>query len=132
MAKRKLTPTEIEKRNLAVARELLVLCDEKRAEDAIALDMRGVCNFADIFLIATANSGPQIKGLVRDIELAMRSRRIKQLNRSGLTEGGWVVLDFGEIVVHLLTPEQRHFYRLEELWGDAPEIAAAPAAEGDS
>lgn len=112
----------VEKRNLALARIVARVCDEKRAEDILLLDLRRVCDFADFFVIATAVSGPQMKAIARDTEKSMKTERASLLARDGLDSGKWVLLDYGDVVVHLFSPQTREFYQLEHLWGDAERV----------
>jgi len=122
MAKRASPQAVTETRNLDLARRIAAICDEKRAEDLLIMDMRPVCDFTDFFVVATAESLPQMKAIARDVEKALKEERAHQLGRNGLDEGKWVLLDYGDVVLHLFDHETRDFYQLENLWGDAPKI----------
>ena len=94
---------------------------EKRAEDPVWLDVREVTDLADAFLIATMNNPRQGAAIVDACEQARKALGHKRLGIEGM-EGGassWVVLDYGDVIVHLLMPEQRGYYALEHLWADA-------------
>ncbi|MBN2714170.1 MAG: ribosome silencing factor [Planctomycetes bacterium] len=116
------TIAAVEKRNLALGKGLAKVCDERRAADIMVLDVRKICDFADVFLIATASSGPQIKGIAREVERFMAEEKVSLYARSGVSEGKWVVLDYGDIVVHIFNEAERIFYQLEDLWADAKEL----------
>ncbi len=113
------------------------LADDKLAEDVVLLDMREFCSFTDYFLIATGRNTRQVKGIYDEVLLKMRQEsRLFARGVAGETEADWIVIDFIDIVVHVMTPEQRTFYRLEELWSDVPRVAVElterPAAvDGD-
>lgn len=112
----------VEARNLKTAKRAAAICDEKRAEDILVLDLRKVCDFTDYFVIATASSGPQMRGISREMERALRDDGAKLLSKNGADDGKWSVLDFGDVVVHLFDQESRDFYQLEMLWGDAKRV----------
>lgn len=118
----KKTPSDIEERTRALACEAAKLCDEKRAESIRVLDVRHLCSYTDFLVIATVASAPQMKGVSRDIEKVMQQARLHQIHRAGIEEGSWVLLDYGDLLVHLFTPEMRDYYELDALWGDAPEL----------
>lgn len=106
----------------ALAREIAEICEDKRARDVTVLDMHGLCSYADFFVIATGASLPQMKGIQKDTDKRMSELGVKQLNRSGIEHGNWVLLDYGDVILHLFDEQTRDFYRLEELWGDAPVL----------
>ncbi|MGF1571980.1 MAG: ribosome silencing factor [Sumerlaeia bacterium] len=96
--------------------------EETKAQDLVLLDLRGLCDFTDAFLICTGTSNVQIKAIARSIQAAFKEQKLG----TGTIDGGdgsvWVVLDFGDLVVHILNDETRDYYRLESLWGDAKII----------
>jgi len=97
---------------------------EKKASDLVELDLRGVLGYTDYFVICTGNTERQTKAIHDGILEGMKkdhgilARRVE-----GLPEGRWVLMDYLDVVVHIFTPETRGFYRLEQLWGDAPARA---------
>ncbi len=113
---------QTEKRNRRLAEHMADACEEKRAEDVAILDLRTVCDFTDFFVIATAANRPQMKAIVRDVEKTMKAERTHLLNRDGVGEGRWVLLDYGDVVLHLFDETTREFYQLEHLWGDAERV----------
>ena len=107
---------------LEQARRTAALCQEKLATDVTILDMRGVCDFTDFFVIATGTSDRQVKTIVDEVEKALRERGVKPVRREGETEGRWVLLDYVDVVVHVFAEEERDYYSLERLWSDAPRV----------
>lgn len=96
--------------------------ESKKAEDIVLLDLRGSCLFADYFVICTGSSERMIKALV---EVAAESAKRAQGNcarREGRPEGGWVLADFGDVILHAFSPEKREYYALERLWGQAKVV----------
>ena len=122
MATPKIDPATVEKRSLALATHAALLCHEKRATDIMLLDLRSVCGYTDFFVIATSTSAPQMKGISREVEKAMKEQKAHLLSREGIGVGGWSLLDYGDVVVHLFDEATREFYQLEHLWGDAKVV----------
>ncbi|MHC4953787.1 MAG: ribosome silencing factor [Planctomycetota bacterium] len=100
-------------------RFVLGVLDEKRATDVAWLDLRGITDIADEFLIATVTNPRQSSAIVDACEKERKARGLRCLGIEGKGASSWVVLDYGDIVVHLLTPEAREYYQLEHLWADA-------------
>ncbi|MGO9489785.1 MAG: ribosome silencing factor [Solirubrobacteraceae bacterium] len=98
---------------------------EKKAIDVVELDLRGVLGYTDYFLVCSGNTGRQAKAIQDGIleglkhEHELIPRRVE-----GTGEGGWILMDYLDVVVHIFTPQAREFYRLEQLWGEAPARAA--------
>lgn len=103
---------------------------EKKAIDIVEVDLRGVSGYTDYFVICSGNTERQTKAIHDAIHLGMKNdhgmlpRRVE-----GLPEARWVLMDYFDVVVHIFTPDTREYYRLEQLWGEAPRrsIEAAPA-----
>ena len=108
---------------LTNAQRIANIAIDKLGEDVVILDMREFCTFTDYFVIASGRNTRQVKGMFDEIleKLKQESRWIARAV-AGEREADWIVIDFIDVVVHLLTPEQREFYRLEELWGDVPRV----------
>ncbi|MHC4938297.1 MAG: ribosome silencing factor [Planctomycetota bacterium] len=96
--------------------------DDKRAENIIVLDLRGISSLADEFLIATITNPRQASAIVDACEKERKARGLPCLGIEGTGGSSWVVLDYGDLVVHLFTPEAREFYGLEYLWADAKRL----------
>ena len=97
------------------------VAEDKLASDIVMLDLRGVCDFADYFVILTADSGRQVRSVAADIESALEQQGAALHHREGDPQGGWVLLDFGDVIVHLFQPDEREFYDLERAWSKATE-----------
>ncbi len=95
---------------------------DNKAEDLVVLDVQGISSFTDYFVIMSGRSSRHVQGLAEAIEGVMRSKRISAAKAEGIQDGMWVLLDFGDVVVHIFYHEQRSFYDLEGLWHDAPKV----------
>ena len=96
--------------------------DGKKARDIRLLETREVTVLADYFLICTANSTTHIKTLSDEVSKALEEQGERTLRTEGYRNGGWVLVDFGCLVVHIFTEDVRKFYNLERLWADAPVV----------
>ena len=110
-----LTPSE-------VAGFVVSALNSKKARDIKLLRTSEITILADYFVICTAGSTTQLKTLSDEVEKALKSSGETPLRREGHRSGGWVLIDFGCVVVHLFLKEEREFYTLERLWGDAEDI----------
>ena len=95
---------------------------EKKAENVIAIDVSSQLALTDIFVIASATNERQIGAIVDEIEEQVRLAGTKPLRREGGRDDRWVLIDFGDIVVHVFHEEDRQYYSLERLWSDCPTI----------
>jgi len=95
---------------------------DTKAEDVVVLDVRGLASFTDYFVIMSGRSTRHVQGLAEAIEGELSAKRVNSKHSEGLREGMWVLLDFGDVVVHIFYHEKRNFYDLEGLWHDAPRI----------
>lgn len=96
--------------------------ENKRAEDLIALDMTKVSLMVDYFLIMEANSSRQIQAIADEITDQMAANGVKICDVEGKNEANWILIDLGDVVVHVFQKEQRSHYNLEKLWSDAPTV----------
>ena len=96
--------------------------DDKKGRNIKVLITKDLTVLADYFIICTATSSTHIKTLSDEVEKILEENGEVSLRREGYRDGGWVLVDFGCVVVHLFTKEVRDFYALERLWGDAPEM----------
>ncbi len=102
---------------------------EKKAHDVVELDMRGLVGYTDFFILCTGNTDRQVKAIHDGILAgAKHEHRILPRRVEGLGRAQWVLMDYLDAVVHIFTPATREFYRLEQLWGEAPahSVDAAP------
>jgi len=105
---------------LGVAR----LIQDHKGEDTVVLDISEVSSLADFFIISTARSAVHMAGLLRELGVFLRANGIQPLNRhKGREEKGWLLLDCGDLVIHLMDKEQRDFYDLEKLWFKAERVS---------
>jgi ribosome-associated protein len=104
---------------------------DKKAQDVVALDLRGVSAFTDGFVIASGTSDRQVKAIHDGIHLTLKNEHGLLPRRvEGLTESRWVLMDYWDVVVHIFTPDAREYYRLEALWGDVPKRAFEAGPDG--
>ena len=94
------------------------ILDENKAENIALIDVSYLSNIADYFIIATANSTVHARALEGHIEDALEEIDAKVIRRDGTGDNRWIVLDFGSLIVHILTAEMREFYNIEKLWSD--------------
>ena len=102
---------------LARAAELAL---DRKAHDAVVLDLRNVSNATDYFLIVSGNSDIHVKGVAEYVLEELKREGVRANHVEGLRSGRWVLIDYIDFVVHVFHPEARAFYQLENLWGDAP------------
>jgi ribosome-associated protein len=107
-------------RELATAAALAAA--DKLATDVVALDVSDQLVITDVFLLASAPNDRQVRAIVDAVEEKLRDLEAKPIRREGEREGRWVLLDFGDIVVHVQHAEEREYYALERLWRDCPPI----------
>jgi ribosome-associated protein len=108
------------------ARELLTVAalaaESKQADDLVALDVSGPLPLTDIFLIASGRNERNVIAIAGEIEDKLLEEGVKALRREGRAEGRWILLDFGDLIVHVFHDEDRMYYSLERLWKDCPAI----------
>jgi ribosome-associated protein len=115
--------------DLQLARACAEFADDKKAENIRILDLRGLSPVTDYFVLCSAMSAPQLRAVRDHIEDEMKEKhRERPLYRDGSYDSQWMILDYGNVMVHILAPEKRDYYALEELWGDAPELALTEEA----
>ena len=100
--------------------EALAALDEHKAQNTVVLDMRTVSNFTDFMIVTTGRSEPHVMALVEAVAERLAASSIKARHVEGRAPASWILLDYLDLVVHVLTPEARQFYQLEKLWRDAP------------
>ena len=93
---------------------------DKKGSDIILLDLREYATFADYFLISNGENERQLKALAEDIALKVKDQAgASAFGIEGLASGGWILIDFGDLVVHLFSPQKRDYYSLEDIWDEA-------------
>lgn len=96
--------------------------DDKRARNIDVLDISKLTSLGDYFIICTCGSDSQVRACVDNVEEEMDKLGIACSHKEGYTNGSWVLMDYGDIIVHIMQEETRQFYALERLWDDAPRI----------
>jgi ribosome-associated protein len=107
------------------------MADDKKGENIIIYDLRGLTDLADYFVIVTAKSKAQVRAIVESIALDLKKIGTHKYGQEGNENGQWILLDYADCVIHIFSPALRDYYGLESLWGDAPRVdwTAAPVAE---
>ncbi|ADF41390.1 ribosome silencing factor [Priestia megaterium] len=109
-------------------RELLSLvveaADDKKAIDIVALNMEGISLVADYFVICHGNSDKQVQAIAREIKEKAHEQGISVKRLEGFEQAKWVLVDLGDVVVHIFHKDERGYYNLERLWGDAPFVSS--------
>lgn len=116
------------KKKLATAKEMAMVAmqaaDDKKAEDILTLDVAELLVVTEYFVLATGRTDVQVHAIADEIEEQLRVQcNEKPIGREGLSEKKWILLDYGDVVVHVFQPQEREYYRLERLWGDAPRLS---------
>jgi ribosome-associated protein len=94
--------------------------DDKRAEDILALNMKGISSIADYFIICHGNSDKQVQAIAKEMKEKAQESGFDVKRIEGFNEARWVLIDLGDVVAHVFHREERSYYNLERLWGDAP------------
>jgi ribosome-associated protein len=122
----KIATARSEQASAEAARERAFLCArvaaDNKARDVLVLDMRGVTQLYDFFVLATGISRRQIHAIAEEIDAALRREGETRLGIEGYESSKWVVQDYGDVVVHVFDPDARTHYALEDLWADAPHL----------
>ena len=114
-------------RAIALTLAAAVAAEDKKAEQVVALDVSEKMPLADVFLIASGSNERQVAAIADAIEEALATDGAKALRREGVREGRWALLDFNDVIVHVMHQEDRAYYELERLWKDCP-VVPLPAA----
>lgn len=105
-----------------MARAIVDIAEEKKASNIVLLDIRNVSIIADYFVICSGNSERQVKAIARDIEENLDMQDVHPTSKEGMDQGRWVLLDYGDVIVHVFAPVERDYYRLEKLWSNAQTV----------
>lgn len=110
----------------AAVRVVLTSLEDDKAEDIVALDVRGKTSFADMLIVASGRSARHVGALADHIARKLKEVGVKEVNVEGLPHCDWVLVDAGDVVVHLFRPEVRSFYNIEKIWtgGAGPSSVA--------
>lgn len=116
--------------SVALATVAAEAASEKLAESIVAFDVSDQLYIADVFLLCSAANDRQVRAVVDAIEERLRRDSVKPLRREGEPERHWVLIDFGDLVVHVQRSEDRDYYDLERLWADCPVVPLPEEAQG--
>jgi ribosome-associated protein len=122
-------PTSLEQKHAitdpaALAHAITGYAADKKAIDIAELDLRGVLGYTDFFVVCSGNTDRQTKAIHDGIHLGLKNNHgVLPRRVEGLAEARWILMDYLDVIVHVFTPEAREFYRLEQLWGEAPRRA---------
>ena len=107
---------------LEAAKVAQAAIEDKLGEDIKVLDLQGLSNIADCFVIASGKNANQLHAMANEVEQKLYKEGIKLHHSEGYSSGTWILLDFGNLLVHLFNREDREFYGLDHVWGDAPTL----------
>ena len=108
---------------LGLAHHIVGLVEERKAEDILLLDLRPDQIIADFFIICSGDNERHLRALTETVRVSVKGKYKKlPFTNEGRAENGWIVLDYGDVVLHLFSPEKRAFYDLEELWDAASKV----------
>ena len=105
-----------------LVQRILDLLADKKAESVVVLDMRKLSSVTDFYVIASGSSGPQLRAMSEDLAFRLKKEGQPVHRRAGSPESQWMVLDYLDVIVHVMSPESRAYYAIEDLWNDAPRI----------
>jgi ribosome-associated protein len=107
---------------IEVARRAVDIASDKQAGNIVLLDVRGICGFADYFVICAGDSARQIRTILEEIELSLKKEGVLPHHQEGTVDSGWLLLDYGDVIVHIFRTAERDFYNLDELWHEARTV----------
>jgi len=110
-----------------LARACAEAASDKKAEDIVVLDLRGVSDFTDFFVVCSGSSEPQLKAISSSIREQVRDKlALRPQAEDGYPASQWVVIDYGDVICHLFLQDKRGYYDLENLWSDAKRLELDP------
>ena len=112
----------MDKNSLAIAKMAAAAAEDKKAKDTAILKISKLTLIADYFVITSGDSGPQLKTISNIIMRKLKENKIRLLHYEGKPETGWILLDYGDVIVHIFSKEKRDFYDLEYIWQEAKKI----------
>jgi ribosome-associated protein len=105
-----------------LARLIVQIAEDKKAEDILMLDIRALSVIADYFVICTGTSERQVRAIARDLDEQLGKQGITPIHIEGLSDARWVLMDYNTVIVHIFDPVTRDYYRLDKLWAEAPRV----------
>ncbi len=104
---------------IEIARKAVEAASDKQASDILLLDTRQVCSFADYFVICSGNSERQVQAIYDEVGHSLKKSGFQPHHAEGTLDSGWLLLDFGDVIVHIFAPSERDYYQLDKLWSQA-------------
>ena len=105
-----------------IARDIAELASDALATNITVLDIGKLSVIADVFVVCSTDNPRQLRAVQEDVTEGLQEQGVRPLRVEGTADPGWVLLDYGDVVVHLFTEDQRQFYRLEDVWSEAPKL----------
>jgi ribosome-associated protein len=107
---------------IEIARRAVDAASDKQAGNIVLLDVRGLCGFADYFVICAGESEKQLRAIEDEIQKALKAEGELAHHAEGSTDSGWLLLDYGDVIVHVFGAKERELYNLDELWQEAKTV----------
>jgi ribosome-associated protein len=98
------------------------MASDRQASNIVLLDVRDVCSFADYFIICSGESDRQLRAIYEEIEKSLKKEGVTPHHHEGTLDSGWLLLDYGDVIVHIFSAAQRDYYRLDSLWNKARTV----------
>ncbi len=114
----------------SIAQKAALLASELKANDIVVLDLRGVTDMTDFFVIASGTSDTHVRAVAEHVQAGLKESGVSTTMTEGVTQGRWALLDYTDCVIHVFHPTLRQFYQLERLWGDAARVNLETAMGG--
>ena len=108
--------------SVQLAKAAVDIASDKKASDVLLLDIRDISTIADYFVICTGNNARQIQAIADALGEELKKQGAQLLYREGIADTGWMLLDFGDVIIHIFGPKEREYYRLERLWSEAQTV----------
>ena len=112
----------LNKKSLSIAKMVATAAEDKKAKDTVILNLNKLTLIADYFVITSGDSEPQLKAISNFIMRKLKENKIRLLHYEGKPGTGWILLDYGDVIVHIFSREKRDFYDLEYIWQEAKKI----------
>ena len=108
--------------SLQLAKAAVDIASDKKASDVLLLDIRDITTIADYFVICNGTNTRQIQAIAESLQEELKKQGAQLLYREGVADTGWILLDFGDVIIHIFGPKEREYYRLERLWSEAKTV----------
>ena len=101
---------------------MVAAAGDKQANDIVLLDTREICSFADYFVMCSSDSDRQVQAIYEEVEHVLKKEGVLPRHCEGTVDSGWLLLDYGDVIVHIFAPFEREYYQLDELWSQASTV----------